>query len=172
MTCAGTEWDKWVNSNWKPWNTQWVIKYFSWLWKKKLQRGHRHSHLINPCCPFSPKARRSTGHDSMHTVEWAATAINNSEKNQIWRTGGENWWDHTYPYVSVSTRACVCACVNMQPHKRPGSEEMEMESDWHHADSQTDEQSKQRKSSRTQIRIRLKASLWLRAGKWHWGYYS
>lgn len=84
---------------------------------KKLQRGHRHSHLINPCCPFSSKAGRSTGHDAMHTVEWAATAINNSEKNQIWRTGGGNWWDHTYPYVSVSTRARVCACKHAAAQK-------------------------------------------------------
>lgn len=51
----------------------------------------------------------------MHMVEWATTAINNSEKNPIWRTGGGNWWDHTYPYVSVSV--CVRVCKHAAAQK-------------------------------------------------------
>lgn len=49
---------------------------------------------------------RNTGHDVLHCVEWASASINSTERNQIWRTGGGSWWDHTYPYVCTH-RTCA-----------------------------------------------------------------
>lgn len=86
-------------------------------WKTAIERTqtdtqtHTNAHLIK-LCSFFTMAGRNTGHDVLHSVEWASTAINSPERTQIWRTGGGDWWDHTYPYV------CVCVSVHTQPHTK------------------------------------------------------
>ncbi len=70
-------------------------------------------------CSFFTKAGRDTGHDVSHSVEWASTAIYSPEKNQIWRAGGGNWWDHTCPCVCASV--CEKAYVHMHTHTKAWS---------------------------------------------------
>ena len=69
--------------------------------------------------PFH-KGSRSTGHDVSPSVEWTSTAINSSERNQIWWTGGGNWWDHTYPYVCVSVHTRAHARTHTHTHTHKG----------------------------------------------------
>lgn len=111
-------------------------------------------------CSFFTKAGSYTGHDVSHSVEWASTAIYSSERNQIWRTGGGNWWDHTYPFVWV----CVCVSVHTHAHAHKRLESEEMESDWHHADFETGKLTTQQEGSRTESGNRLNTPLRLRGG--------
>lgn len=68
---------------------------------------------------FTPiKARQ--GHRSWCVTQSGEdlTAINSSERNQIWRTGGGNWCDHTYPYGGgARAHKCVASvCVGTERH--------------------------------------------------------
>lgn len=122
------------------------------------------------CSPFSQRQAWSQVMTS-YSLEWASIAINSPERNQIWRTGGGNWWDHTYPYMCGCGCGCVCEHIHMHPHQRLGSVKTGMESDWHHADSQTDELKEMQEGSRTERGNRPNTWLKLRRAcevTWRW----
>lgn len=69
-----------------------------------------HTHTLRNCfyvlcAPLFHKSRQEHGSWRVTQSGVGLTAINNPERNQIWRTGGGNWWDHTYPYACTCMRA-------------------------------------------------------------------
>lgn len=160
--------------NQNPQNTQWVSKcifvMLSIFCKPTADRIQMHPHtwwncFYALCAPLFHKSRQEHGSWRVTQSGVGLTAINNPERNQIWRSGGGNWWDHTYPY------ACACMCVSQWTtcRRTKGSDPRKWR--WKQSDiMQTSRQTRRQNSGEvSRSRSRLSEGCELRLRRLSWG---